>query len=277
MLDWVKNMKPLLLITNDDGVFSPGIRAVVEAVQDLGDLLIVAPLHQQTCMSRAMPKGIDAGIIESVSLKVNDEEVKAFAVHGSPTQAVMHALLEISPFRKPDLCISGINYGENVGANITMSGTLGAAFEANSSGIRSLAISLETPIDSQWDDEYALIDWHAAIYFTRYFAMEVLNKGLPPEVAILNVNVPSDAQEFTPIRYTNQSRQSYFRYRGSPQRDFSAPFRFIVEIRIDEETLERKSDIKALRDRCVSVTPLGWDFTAKIDLGYWLKHSSGKR
>lgn len=132
-------MKPLILITNDDGVYSPGLIAA-EAVQYLGDLLIVAPRFQQTSMGRSFPKSDDVGVIEKMRVMVNGAEIDAYGVHGSPAHAVSHGILELA-YKKPDLCISGINYGENLGLSLTCSGTIGAALEADSYEIPSIAVS----------------------------------------------------------------------------------------------------------------------------------------
>src|SRR5260370_6223336 len=107
-------MRPLILITNDDGIHSPGLHAAAEAALQRGDLLIAAPRYQQTAMSRSMPNGEDTGVIETLSLDLGGVAHRAYAIHGSPAQAVLHAILELAP-EKPTLCISGINYGENLG------------------------------------------------------------------------------------------------------------------------------------------------------------------
>ena len=124
-----KRERPFILLTNDDGIESPGIRAAAEAVLDLGDLIIAAPAKQQSGMGRAFPRLEDTGIIETSCIRINGQEIPAYGVHGSPALAVAHGILEIAD-RKPDLCISGINYGENLGQTVTCSGTLGAAIES---------------------------------------------------------------------------------------------------------------------------------------------------
>src|ERR1051325_9911415 len=89
-------MRPLILLTNDDGVHSPGLHAAAEAVAHLGDLLIVAPRHQQTAMSRSMPNEADTGMIDMFTLELGGEARVVYGVHGSPAQAVLHAVLELS-------------------------------------------------------------------------------------------------------------------------------------------------------------------------------------
>lgn len=258
-------MKPLILITNDDGVLSPGLRAAAEAVDSLGELLIAAPVAQQTSMSRAYPKGENVGVIEVFKIDVNGREQIAYGIHGSPAQAVSHGILEIAK-RKPDLCVSGINYGENIGLNLIPSGTVGGALEANTYDVPALAVSQEVNLELHHATEYNKLSWDTAIHFTRYFAELVLDRGLPQKVAALNINVPSDATPNTPIRLTTQSRQNYFVFKKPEARDFSKGYRLKVQLEIDEKTLEKTSDIQAIvYDRVVSVTPLLWDLTGSLD------------
>ena len=130
--------RPLILVTNDDGIHSPGLYAAAQAAAKIGDVLIAAPHTQQTGMGRSFPRCPDDGIIEEIDVQermreefwyeeMYDGEIRAYAVHGSPARAVAHGVLELAD-RKPDLCVSGINYGENLGTCLTCSGTMGALF-----------------------------------------------------------------------------------------------------------------------------------------------------
>ncbi|MDX2759257.1 5'/3'-nucleotidase SurE [Streptomyces europaeiscabiei] len=258
----MSNDVPLILITNDDGLMSPGLVAAAEAVADLGQLLLVAPKEQQTSMSHALPKGKTIGCIEEVAVQVKGRTVKGFAVDGSPAQAVSHAVLELAE-RKPDLCISGINYGENLGLGLSISGTVGAAFEADAYEIPAMAVSLEADLSVQHSSEYPVLNWDAAKIFTRRLARQILGEGLPDGVAVINLNVPHDASEDTAVVQTRQSRQQYFVFVRPEPRNRTTPFKFRVDIDVDLERLEPESDIQALiYDRFVSVTPLTWDMTA---------------
>lgn len=116
-------MKLLALITNDDGISSPGLLAIAEALEPFFELLIVAPKDQQTNMGRGSLKGPTIGSLELCDLQVNGRTIQAYGIAGSPSQAVAHAVVEISD-RKPDICVSGINYGENLGLAFTCSGTI---------------------------------------------------------------------------------------------------------------------------------------------------------
>jgi 5'-nucleotidase len=214
---------PLILITNDDGVFSPGLQAAAEAVADLGDLLIAAPRHQQTGMSRSLPGGEQVGIIEETTLEIRGESHSAYGIHVSPALAVVYALLELAP-RLPDVCISGINYGENIGRTISASGTVGAALEASLFGVPGLAISREVPHFLHRTQNYGALDWTAAQYVTRLVVERVLAHGLPPQVEALNVNIPDGATHKTEIRPTVQSRQAHVYYVKPGQRSQARPF-----------------------------------------------------
>src|SRR5258707_882790 len=129
-----------ILLTNDDGIRSPGLWAAASALAALGRVTVAAPREQSSGMGRSLPN-TSSGIIQEEKIEVNGQEWKVHAVDGSPAQAVLHAVLEIMP-QKPDLVVSGINYGENVGLGVTISGTVGAAMEGASLGFPSLAGSL---------------------------------------------------------------------------------------------------------------------------------------
>ncbi len=264
------NQYPLILLTNDDGIASPGLRAAVQAVHDLGEIWVVAPRQQQSGMGRSLPDS--DGIAEEAQLDIAGGRVRAFSLETSPAGAVLYALTALLP-RLPDLAISGINYGENVGSGVTSSGTVGAALEAACAGVPSLAVSLET--DTSYHFTHSLdIDFRVAAQWVRRLAQQVLTDSLPPGVDVLKVDVPSDATMDTPGRLTRVSRQRYF----YPTRPVQARGLSIgplgYEVRVDHDTLEPGSDIATMCvDRLVSVCPLTLDLTAHADtavLSEWL-------
>jgi 5'-nucleotidase len=269
-------IKPLILVTNDDGIESPGLRAAAEAVVGLAEVLVVAPDRQQTSMSRAFPKHDDVGIIVSCAdYIVEDKRIQRFAVRGSPACAVAHAMLELAT-RRPALCISGINFGENLGTNVFMSGTVGAAIEATSYGIPAIAVSAEVGRGVKGWGEDRHLDWKPAMVIIRRLAERILQQGLPGPVDFLNVNLPYGATLDTEIRMTQQSKQGLYLYTKPERRDLSMPFSLSANIEVDMSALERDSDIYAVVvDRVVSVTAMSCDLSVcdpagapvRIDLG----------
>ena len=121
--------------------------------------------------------------------------------------AVTHAVLELAG-RPIALCVSGINYGENIGGSIGVSGTVGAAFEADAHGIPAIAAAITAQV-SEWRT-FGTVDWRAATHFTRLLARQVLADGMPGGVSVLNLNVPRSATTRTELRKTVQDRQPYY-------------------------------------------------------------------
>jgi len=255
---------PLILVTNDDGVHSPGLHAAAEAVAGLGDLLLVAPATQQTAMSRAFVTDGEAGVIKRAVVHIAGRAVPGYAVSGSPVMAVTHAVLELAD-RPIALCVSGINYGENIGGAIGVSGTVGAAFEADALGIPAIAAAITAQV-SEWRT-FGTVDWTAARYFTRLLARQVLENGMPEGVSVLNLNVPRGATTRTELRRTVQSQQPYYVRRGpASARPLDQPYQFPVEVVVDRDRLEPGTDIHAIVcDQVASVTPLTWQMTAHTD------------
>jgi 5'-nucleotidase len=256
---------PLIVVTNDDGVHSPGLHAAVEAVCDLGEVLVAAPRQQWSGASRSYPTVYDKSIYPE-EIPINCHTVVAYGLETSPAQAVLSALLDLVP-RPPNLLISGINFGENLGTNVTISGTVGAAIEAASFGVPALAVSLETPKEFHYQPSDT-VDFAAAAAITRRFAKIVLAGALPPAVDILSINVPEDATPDTPWQITHVSRQRYHIPQPSGRRSLSDQKGIDYEQAVDWDTLEPESDVRALAvDRVVSVSPLTIDLTARVDLG----------
>ena len=259
-----KQSTSLILITNDDGIHSPGLLAAAEAVHDLGEILVVAPKQQQTGAGRSTFSVKNVPVQEE-HITVGEQKVSAFSIEGTPAQAVLYALMDVA-LQKPSLAISGINYGENLGTGITSSGTVGAALEAAVFDIPSLAISLETAKEYHYNTSHD-IDFTAAAFFTRIFAQRLLSIKLPSDVDILKIEVPEDATEETPWRLTRVSRQRYFQPIKSGFPGSSGPRTIDYETRANFDALEPDSDIFALvKDRVVSVSPLTLDLSSRVDL-----------
>ena len=205
------------------------------------------------------------GRFREQTLRVNGQDWQVYAVGGTPAQAVLHAVLEVLPI-KPDLVVSGINYGENLGDSVTASGTIGAAMEAASQGIPALAVSLEASLADQLGYSRK-IDFSAAGYFTALFARRILHKRFPEDVDILKVDVPRGASPETPWVITQQARKGYY-YPVRPARgpmDWEKPAIVRYAIDVDPAVLPEDSDIyTVLVKKQVSVTPLSLNLTSRI-------------
>jgi 5'-nucleotidase len=256
--------KPLILLTNDDGIASPGLLAAAEAVCDLGELLIVAPATQQTGMGRGTPPILN-GMLTVESLRVGCEDVRVYSLTGSPAQTVTIAVLGIAP-RRPALVVSGINYGENLGTSVTGSGTIGAALQAAEMGIPGLAVSLETEKAYHYNHGED-VDWTAAAHFTHCFARRMLASPMPFDVDVLKVDVPAEATAETTWRVTRQARQPYYTVLPPPQRLAPGPLVHLdYRIEVNWDTLGTDTDVYAFsHDHVVAVTPLSQDLTSRTD------------
>lgn len=256
--------KKQILLTNDDGIRSPGLWAAAEALSALGFVTVAAPREQSSGMGRSMPVTSD-GVIQKEMVQVNGQEWLVYAVGGSPAQAVQHGVLEIMP-EPPDLVVSGINYGENLGFGVSVSGTVGAAMEAAAMGIPALAISLET--DKEHHLSYSNdVDFSNAAYFATLFARKLLEKDFPELVNLLKVDVPRSATLDTPWHTTRLSGMPYYLPVGNKNRDWSQPEHIDYEVAPLHKDEAHDSDVYTIRKKQeVTVTPLTLDFTARVDL-----------
>jgi len=258
-------VKPQILLTNDDGIRSPGLWAAAASLSDLGYVTVTAPREQSSGMGRSLPNTSD-GIIHEERVQVNGQEWNVFAVGGSPAQSVLHGVLEVLKF-KPDLVVSGINYGENVASGVTISGTVGAAMEAASLGIPSIAVSLET--DSKYHLSYSdEVNFKAAAGFALRFARLLLEKQLPTDVDLLKVDVPWDATLDTPWQLTRISRQRYYEPFAPKRNSWNEPASIGYREAGRLENEPEDTDVYVLRKkRWVSVSPLSLDMTSRADFG----------
>jgi 5'-nucleotidase len=257
--------RPDILLTNDDGIQSSGLWAAAEALSGLGEVTVVAPRDPSSGTARSHP-GNASGRIEIQEKKYGGTNHPVYAVDGTPAQAVLFALLEILP-APPSLLVAGINYGENVGFGITISGTIGAVLEASAAGIRALAISLEMPLAGHRDSRLPF-DFSAAARFTERFARTLLAVPLPPDAVALKVDVPSDAGADTPWKLTRLSRSRYYQPEKPERKSLTDPAQIPYRLAFDPRDAEEGSDVYALRvERKVSVTPLSLDLTSRADFG----------
>jgi 5'-nucleotidase len=267
--------QPVILFTNDDGIESPGLWSAVEAYSDLGELLVCAPREQQSGMGRSLPIASE-GRIYAREVTINGHAVTVYAADGTPAQTVQHGVLELAP-RQPALVVSGINYGENTGNGVTVSGTVGAAIEAASLGIPALAVSQQTPkgLHLSYSPD---VDFSAAAHFARYFGERLMKGALPDDVDLLKIDVPLNATPKTEWRMTRLSRRRVY-WPTRPERvALNEIGRLGYALDMDPALAEPDSDVyTVLHEGLVSVTPISLDMTSRTDLFRLGQILSGKR
>jgi 5'-nucleotidase len=240
--------RPLILVTNDDGIDSPGISALALAMAELGEVVIAAPDRQQSAVGHALTV--------AQPLRVNrfkrEDNLVGYAINGTPADCVKLALSTILK-RKPDLVISGINHGHNTSVNILYSGTVSAATEGMLLGIPSIAISLASyDIASKCE---------AAAIYSKIIARKILEGNPLPHGTLLNVNIPAltyeDIKGIKITRHSNSYWDDFYEKRTDPfGRDYYW-FSGIYKITDDGND----SDDVAIMDGYVSITPIHFDFT----------------
>ena len=241
--------KPLILITNDDSIVAPGIRALIEVMKELGDVVVVAPDSPQSAMGHAITIN---NTLKLEKVHLDKELEQEYSCSGTPVDCVKIAVNEILK-RKPDLCVSGINHGSNSSINVIYSGTMSAAVEAGIEGIPAIGFSL---LDYSWDADFEPIKSHV-----KQIALGVLEKGLP-EGVILNVNFPKLSKEnIKGIKICRQAKamwQEEFDKRTNPQgKDYywlTGKF-----VNLDKGT---DTDEWALENGYISIVPVQFDLTA---------------
>ena len=259
----MQTIRPQILLTNDDGILSPGLWAAAASLSKLGFVTVTAPREQASGAGRSLPNSSD-GIIQEKRVQVNGQEWSVYAVGGSPAQTILHAVYEVMK-RKPDLVVSGINYGENVASGITISGTVGAAMEGASLGIPSMAVSLEA--DAKFHLSYSEeMSFVVAAEFTARIARLLLERKLPTDVNLLKVDVPSDATVDTPWQWTRVSRQRYYQPVPPQRESLSEPGVMEYREAAEFEHEPHDTDVYVLRrKRMVSVSPLSLDLSSRVD------------
>jgi len=254
-----------ILLTNDDGIQSDGLLAAAEALSGLGNVTVVAPREEVSASGRSMPPHSDEKV-ERTKLIIGGEEWTGYAIGGTPGQAVLYAILNIMPI-KPDLVVSGINAGENVGDIITTSGTVCAAIEAASNGVPGLAVSRQIHNWEEFVMSGKKADYSTAAFFTRYFAELMLTRSLPNDVDLLKVDVPEQATPQTPWRITRQAKHRYYIPFIDNDGTAPRPGKINVKISVKPGDTPHDSDVHTLAfEKMVSVTPLSIDLTSRVDL-----------
>lgn len=256
----MEKIKKQILLSNDDGIDSPGLWAAAEALSELGYVTVAAPRDHMSATGRGHQRGSDGSITKKV-LNIRGQNWDVYAIGGSPSQTVVHGLIELVP-QKPDLVVSGINFGENLGTDVTYSGTIGAAIEGASFGIPALAVSRQLTSE-EWDGFAPEVDFSVSAYFTKVFAKILLEKKMPADVDVLNVVVPEEATFDTPWKVTKQAKIRYFK--PFVQRDGQTAR--ISSNTIKDEEIPPGNDMYTMRlEHKVAVVPISLDLTSRVNL-----------
>ncbi len=237
-----------ILITNDDGIFAEGLQALVKEFQQIAKTYVVAPNHEQSATGHAitMHRPLRA---EQVKFD-HSPQVPAWSVNGTPADCVKLAVESILPER-PDMVISGINRGANLGTDVLYSGTVSAAIEAAILGLPAIAVSLVKETEPNYD---------YAAAFTCKLASTLLTKGMPQDM-LLNVNVPACGKE--EMRGVSLARLGVRQYRNSFERredprgrDYYWLAGELIDTKDGDDT-----DVAAVNQCKISITPIHFDLT----------------
>ncbi|HYE85508.1 MAG TPA: 5'/3'-nucleotidase SurE [Vicinamibacterales bacterium] len=233
---------PVILVTNDDGVTSEGIHALAEAMRPLGEVMVVAPLQEASAIGHALTL--------RRPLRIERISTGLFGVDGTPTDCVNLACAILLKNHLPDLVVSGINKGWNLGDDITYSGTVSGALEGALLGPPGIAVSLKRS---------AVYDFGPSAAAAAKVAEAVLKYGLPPRTFI-NINVPGG--EPKGMRVTTQAKRNHVTKIDARTDPRGNPYYWIEEALDEYHPDSGRSDYEAVKEGYVSVTPLQPDMTA---------------
>jgi 5'-nucleotidase len=239
--------KPTILVVNDDGITAPGIKSLIEVMQEIGNVVVVAPDGPQSGMGHAITIGKPLRF-DRVDLY---EGVEMYKCSGTPVDCVKLAVNKVFKGKKPDLCVSGINHGLNNSINVIYSGTMSAAVEGAIEKIPSIGFSLD---DFAQDADFS----HCKKYI-KTIAMKVLEEGLPT-ATLLNVNFPKggDLKGIKICRQANAKWAEEFDERTDP---YQRPYYWLTGV-FENHDLGEDTDVWALDHGYVSVVPVQFDLTA---------------
>ena len=243
--------KPLILVTNDDGITAPGLRTLIHIMNEIGEVVVVAPDSPQSGMGHAITI---SDTLCCKKEKIDDGPQQEYSISGTPADCVKFAVREILQ-KKPDLCVSGINHGANSSINVIYSGTMSAAVEAGLEGIKSIGFSL---LDYSWD-----ADFSACKDYIRKISLNLLKEK--KENLILNVNFPSNTKKFKGIKVCRQAKgywEDTYDKRVSP---LGKEYYWLTGNFVNQED-SKETDEWALSQGYVSLVPISFDMTSHQDI-----------
>lgn len=245
----MKESRPLILVTNDDGISAPGIKALIEVMNTIGEVIVVAPDKPQSAMGHAITIN-NTLYLDKISNE--NDSIDQYSCSGTPVDCVKFAVNEILK-RKPDLCVSGINHGSNSSINVIYSGTMSAAVEAGIEGIPAIGFSLS---DFGWN-----ADFEPVKSFVKKIVLQTLKNKLP-EGVILNVNFPKlKESEIKGIKICRQAKAYYAQKFDKRKTPFGKDYYWLAGEFINQDKGE-DTDEWALENGYISVVPVQFDLTA---------------
>jgi 5'-nucleotidase len=241
--------KPLILVTNDDGITAPGIRALIAVMSEIGQVVVVAPDKPQSAMGHAITIN---NTLYVHKISAENAAITEYQCSGTPVDCVKLGVNELLQ-TKPDLCVSGINHGSNSSINVIYSGTMSAAVEAGIEGIPAIGFSL---LDYDWN-----ADFEPAKACIKKIALEVLANGLPKGV-VLNVNIPKlAATELKGIKIARQAHALWVEKFDKRQTPYGKDYYWLTGEFVNQDK-GTDTDEWALANGYVSIVPVHFDLTA---------------
>ena len=251
--------RPLILVTNDDGINAPGIRTLISIIKDIGDVVVVAPDSPQSGMGHAITIN---STLHSSRITPKNSEMIEYSCYGTPADCVKLAINELMP-RKPDLCVSGINHGSNSSINVIYSGTMSAAIEAGIEGVPAIGFSL---LDYSWN-----ADFSQSKDFIKKITLNALNNGIPKGV-VLNVNIPAvKKSDITGVKICRQAMAYWVEEFDKRRNPLGQEYYWLTGKFVNKDQGE-DTDEWALKNNYISIVPVEFDLTAHHaiqDLNEW--------
>ena len=240
--------KPLILVTNDDGISAPGIRALISVMNKIGNVVVIAPDSPQSAMGHAITIN---STLHCHKIKIDDGPQIEYSCSGTPADCVKLGINEILD-SKPDICVSGVNHGSNSSINVIYSGTMSAAIEATIEGVPAIGFSL---LDYRWKANFNHIK-----NYIKEITLKALDKGIPKGIA-LNVNFPNLIEsEIKGIKICRQAKAYWiekFDKRTNPQ---GREYYWLTGEFVNEDK-SKDTDEHALNSGYISIVPVKHDLT----------------
>ena len=241
--------KPLILVSNDDGITAPGLRTLIEIMNEIGEVVVVAPDSPKSAMGHAITIN---STLHCEKIRVTNGPQIEYSCSGTPADCVKLAVNELLD-RKPDICVSGINHGSNSSINVIYSGTMSAAIEAGIEGIPAIGFSL---LDFKWNTDFKPLK-----KFILKITVEALNNGIPKGV-VLNVNFPKlKEEEIIGIKICRQAKASWIEEFDKRTNPFGREYYWLTGTFVNEDEGE-DTDEWALNNKYISIVPTQFDLTA---------------